>query len=52
MIETITAALSETAEVSKDVASKGLENTNPFDDSARPTEINIELIKLKDSVQL
>ncbi len=52
MIETIKAAVSETAEVSKEVASKGLENTTPFADSARPTERNMELPKLKDSEQL
>lgn len=51
MIETIAAAISETAEASKEIASKALENTSPFADSARPTEGNIELPKLKDADQ-
>lgn len=52
MIETIAAAVSETAEASKEVASKGLENTSPFSDSARPTEGGMEMPKLKDPNQL
>jgi len=54
MIETIAAATPEVAEATKEVAStsKGLENTSPFSDSARPTDGNMELPKLKDSDQL
>lgn len=52
MIETIAATVSEAAEASKEVASKGLENTSPFADSARPTEGNMELPKLKDTDRL
>lgn len=49
MIEALAAA-SEVAETAaKEVASKGLENNSPFADSARPTEGNMELPKLKDS---
>ena len=52
MIETIAAAVSETAETFKEVASKGLENTSPFAYSARPTEGGMEMPKLKDPNQL
>jgi hypothetical protein len=52
MIEKIASAVSETSEASKEVASKGLENSSPFADSARPTEGNMELPKLKASDQL
>lgn len=59
MIETIAAAATETAEVTSEtaevtggVASKGFENISPFSDSARPTEGNMELPKLKDSDRL
>jgi len=52
MIETIADDVSGKNDVSKEVASKGLENTSPFTDSARPTDGNMELPKLKDSDQL
>ena len=51
MIEALAAAseVAETATEAKEVASKGLENNAPFADSARPTDGNMELPKLKDS---
>lgn len=54
MIEALAAAsevaeTAETATAAKEVASKGLENNSPFADSARPTDGNMELPKLKDS---
>lgn len=51
MIESLALA-SETTEAAKEVASNSLENTSPFTDSARPTEGNMELPKLKDSGRL
>jgi hypothetical protein len=52
MIEALKSAATETAETSKEVSSKSLENKSPFADSARPTEGNMELPKLKDSDRL
>ena len=49
MIEALASANVETTEATKEVASKGSENNSPFADSARPTEGNMELPKLKDS---
>lgn len=52
MIEAIASEVSETSEALEEGASEGFENNSPFADSARPTEGNMELPKLKDSDQL